>query len=70
MCKTGRFIYLFINKVKMKKSSDNFEMKKREPYDILFKVILLGNSGVGKTSLIRQFLGEKVCYEHLQTIGN
>ena len=38
-------------------------------YDYLFKIILIGDSGVGKTSLLAQFVGEEVVKSHISTIG-
>ena len=38
-------------------------------YDYLFKIILIGDSGVGKTSILAQFVGEEVVKSHISTIG-
>jgi len=38
-------------------------------YDYLFKIILIGDSGVGKTSILAQFVGEEVVRSHISTIG-
>lgn len=38
-------------------------------YDYLFKIILIGDSGVGKTSILARFVGEEVVKSHISTIG-
>jgi len=38
-------------------------------YDYLFKVLLCGDSGVGKTCLISQFTDQQVRKSHITTIG-
>lgn len=38
-------------------------------YDHLFKVLLCGDSGVGKTCLISQFTDNQVRRSHITTIG-
>ena len=38
-------------------------------YDHLFKIILIGDSGVGKTSILARFVGEEVLKSHISTIG-
>ena len=38
-------------------------------YDYLFKVLLCGDSGVGKTCLISQFTDQQVRRSHITTIG-
>lgn len=38
-------------------------------YDHLFKVLLCGDSGVGKTCLISQFTDHQVRRSHITTIG-
>jgi len=43
------------------------EMSKN--YDYLFKVLLCGDSGVGKTCLLCQFVDNEVRKSHIATIG-
>lgn len=38
-------------------------------YDRLFKVLLCGDSGVGKTCLISQFTDQQIRKSHITTIG-
>ena len=40
-----------------------------ENYDYLFKIILVGDQGVGKTSLVRHFTTGKFQDEYKSTIG-
>ncbi len=40
-----------------------------EKYDYLFKIILVGESGVGKTSLLNRLVNETFNDSHLTTIG-
>ncbi len=43
--------------------------KKDCHYDISYKVLLLGDSGVGKTALIRNLMGENFASHYITTIG-
>lgn len=38
-------------------------------YDFLIKLILVGDSAVGKTSLLLRFTENQVCNDHIATIG-
>ncbi|MCH8908611.1 MAG: hypothetical protein IH840_16110, partial [Candidatus Heimdallarchaeota archaeon] len=38
--------------------------------ELLVKVVVIGNPGVGKTSLRRSFIGESFEANYLQTIGS
>jgi small GTP-binding protein len=42
---------------------------KREPYDYLTKILLIGESGVGKTSLLQTFTKNSFPVNHLPTIA-
>jgi len=37
--------------------------------DVTYKVLLLGDTGVGKTSLIRTLTGKPFCHNLLTTVG-
>ena len=39
------------------------------PYDVLLKLVMVGDSGVGKTSLVRRFVDDAYSNVHLTTIG-
>ena len=40
-----------------------------DKWHYLFKVIIIGDSGVGKTSILSRFAGEDVTKSHISTIG-
>lgn len=44
-------------------------MKAKESVDILAKLIIIGDSGVGKTNLILSFVGERFKENYVATIG-
>jgi Ras-related protein Rab-8A len=44
-------------------------MKAKEHFDILAKLIIIGDSGVGKTNLILQYVGESFKENYVATIG-
>lgn len=44
-------------------------MKAKESVDILAKLIIIGDSGVGKTNLILSFVGERFKESYVATIG-
>lgn len=44
-------------------------MSKPKDYDQLVKLILIGNSGVGKSSLLIRFADNKFSENYLTTIG-
>ena len=44
-------------------------MARDRNYDYLFKVLLCGDSGVGKTCVISQFTDSLVRKSHITTIG-
>lgn len=41
----------------------------RQPYDYLFKLILAGDSGVGKSALLMRFVDKKFVADNVSTIG-
>lgn len=43
--------------------------KPEEEYDYLFKVVLVGDSGVGKSNLLSRFTRNEFCLESKSTIG-
>lgn len=38
-------------------------------YDVLFRIMILGDTGVGKTCLLHRFCDEEFRYNHVCTIG-
>ena len=44
-------------------------MRVKESYDVLAKLIIIGDSGVGKTNLILSFVGEPFKENYVATIG-
>ena len=38
-------------------------------YDVKYKILLLGDAGVGKTSLIRKLMGQQLQNNYMCTIG-
>jgi len=44
-------------------------MKNSDDYDYLFKIVLIGDSGVGKSNLLSRFTRNEFCLESKSTIG-
>jgi len=40
-----------------------------QDYDYLFKIVLIGDSGVGKTNILSRFTRNEFCLESKSTIG-
>ena len=38
-------------------------------YDNLFKIVVIGDTGVGKSSLLNRFCDDSYCQNHIPTIG-
>ena len=45
------------------------QSRQREQYDFLFKIVLVGDSGVGKTNLLLRFAKDEFNMESKSTIG-
>lgn len=45
-------------------------MSSNHKYDHLFKLLIIGESGVGKTCLLLRFTDDSFTANHLTTIGN
>ena len=50
-------------------SKPDFRSKRPEQYDWLVKVIILGDSGVGKTNILTQYCEGKYSNNYMATIG-
>lgn len=50
-------------------NKSNEELIFHERTDLIFKIIVIGDPAVGKSSLLRNFSGEKFEYEYLSTVG-
>jgi small GTP-binding protein len=44
-------------------------MQKNQNYDYLIKLLVIGNSGVGKTNMLLKFCDDNFMTSHLTTIG-
>lgn len=44
-------------------------MNKTHSYDYLVKVIIIGDSGVGKTCFLMRFVDDKFSSSHITTLG-
>ena len=44
-------------------------MNKAHSYDYLVKVIIIGDSGVGKTCFLMRFVDDKFSSSHITTLG-
>lgn len=48
---------------------DNWEGNMAKSYDYLFKILLIGDSGVGKTCILCRFANNEFNKSHISTIG-
>jgi GTPase SAR1 family protein len=48
---------------------NNRKMQKNAQFDYLIKLILIGDSGVGKTCFLLKFADENFTSSHISTIG-
>lgn len=48
---------------------DEYYYQEREPGDIIYKVIVIGDPAIGKTSLIRKFVKNQFEKDYLPTVG-
>ncbi len=44
--------------------------KQHEKYDQLAKVLMIGDSGVGKTCLLMRFVKDEMRMDHIPTLGD
>jgi GTPase SAR1 family protein len=44
-------------------------MSKQQNHDSLIKVLLIGDTGVGKTNILLRYFEDKFSSEHLATVG-
>jgi Ras-related protein Rab-8A len=43
--------------------------REEEPYDFLVKIVLIGDSAVGKTNILLRYVNEEYKMTHISTIG-
>ena len=53
----------------MNNSNSQNENEEEETFQFIFKLILIGNSGTGKTSIINRYINEKFEDSYKCTIG-
>src|SRR5690348_8037815 len=49
--------------------SDTDKLLSSDDYDVVVKLMFIGNSGVGKSSILLKFCDEKFDMSHISTIG-
>lgn len=54
---------------KKENEKDEYYYQEREPGDIIYKVIVIGDPAIGKTSLIRKFVKNQFEKDYLPTVG-
>ena len=52
-----------------KNNDEDEELIFHERTEMIFKIIVVGDPAVGKTSLLRAFCSEKFEYEYIPTVG-
>ena len=68
-------IFSFMNRCKInvclliKAAAKGYIFNMKEDFDILLKLMVLGDSGVGKTSFIHRFVDGKFCEKYVTTVG-
>ena len=53
----------------MTENKDDEELVFHERTEMIFKIIVIGDPAVGKTSLLRSFCAEKFEFEYIPTVG-
>ena len=48
---------------------ERFEYEEEEKIDYVFKVVVIGDSAVGKTQILARFAKNEFCFESKSTIG-
>lgn len=54
---------------RIKRSDKTMAHKTDQEYDYLFKIVLIGDSGVGKSNILSRFTRNEFCLESKSTIG-
>jgi GTPase SAR1 family protein len=58
-----------VGEVQSQSSNDKSKYTLSENYDLLFKILLIGDSGIGKTNILLRFADDAFTSSYISTIG-